>query len=120
MTRIANERTIFEITSIVRSAQPNLDATQWLAGGAAVRRERHRYSGQVYGFLIEITDISLTLRGQVKWHLMIVSEQWQEPGATGATIRASNWLKLLEGTNTEVIRWIRSCRPLGVSLGDAP
>lgn len=112
MSRIANERTIFEINSIVRSAQPSLEATTWKAAGAEVRRERHRYTGQNYGFLIEITDISLSVRGQYKWHLMVVSEQWQEPGPGGTDIRISNWLKLLKGSNADVIHWLRECRPL--------
>ncbi len=112
MSRIANERTIFEITSIVRSAQPNLDATAWMAGGASVRRERHRYSGQTYGFLIEITDISFSVRGQCKWHLIVVSEQWQQPGHGGMELRNSNWLKLMKGSNSDVTHWIRQNRPL--------
>lgn len=120
MSRIANERTIFEITSILRSAQPHLDAYCWEAAGASVRRERHRYSGAVYGFLIETTDISYAVRGQCKWHLLVVSEQWQEPGHGGMDIRNSHWLKLLKGTNADVIRWMRACRPLwsGAPDGD--
>lgn len=116
-TRIANERTIFEINSIVRTAQPSLEATAWMVEGAAVRRERHRYSGREYGFLIEITDINLTVRGQCKWHLMIVSEQWNEPGHGGQDIRTSNWLKLLKGSNADVVRWMRECRPLWAEDG---
>ena len=112
MSRIANERTIFEITSIVRSAQPHLDANSWVAGGAAIRRERHRYSGQTYGFLIEMTDISYPARGQCKWHLIVVSEQWQEPGHGGMELRNSNWLKLMKGSNSDVKHWIREHRPL--------
>jgi hypothetical protein len=112
MSRIANERTIFEITSIIRDAQPQLDANSWVAGGATVRRERHRYSGQTYGFLIEITDISFSVRGQCKWHLIVVSEQWQEPGHGGMEMRNSNWLKLMKGSNSDVTQWIRENRPL--------
>lgn len=112
MSRIANERTVFEITSIVRSAQPHLDANAWMAGGAAVRRERHRYTGQSYGFLIEITDISFSVRDQCKWHLIVVSEQWQQPGHAGMELRNSNWLKLMKGSNSDVTHWIRQNRPL--------
>lgn len=112
MSRIANERTIFEITSILRAAQPNLDANCWEAAGASVRRERHRYGGAVFGFLIETTEISYCVRGQCKWHLLVVSEQWQEPGHGGKDIRNSLWLKLLKGSNADVIRWMRECRPL--------
>lgn len=112
MSRIANERTIFEITSILRSAQPKLDTNCWEAGGASIRRERHRYSGSTHGFLIEVTDVTYSLRGHCKWHLLVVSEQWQEAGQGGKDIRNSHWLKLLKGTNADVIRWMRECRPL--------
>ena len=77
-----------------------------------MRRERHRFSGQTYGFLSEVTDITFAPRGQCKWHLMVVSEQWHEPGQGGIDIRTSNWLKLLKGSNADVIGWIRACRPL--------
>jgi hypothetical protein len=120
MSRIANERTILEIGGIVRSAQPHLDANSWMAGGAQVRRERHRYAGQAHSFSIETTDIRLESRGRCLWHLLVVTEQWHESGQGGADIRTSNWLKLLKGTNADVIRWIRECRPLWAAPRSPP
>jgi len=43
---------------------------------------------------------------------MVVREPWQEPGQRGLDIRMSNWLKLLKGSNADVIHWIRDNRPL--------
>ena len=117
MFRLSNERTILEIRSIVLAEQQHLDATSWLAAGAAVRRERHRYSGQPYAFSIEVLDIRFERRGRCDWHVLLVTEQWQQAGHGGEDLRFSSWLKLLQGTNGDIVSWIRTHRPLFAERG---
>lgn len=99
------------IESIVDSARPGLDAVSWRSHDVDCSRDRHRFVGQHYAFSIEALDLQLIRRGRPLWHLIVVTERWQETGKTNSDLRTSKWLKLLAGKGADVVDWIRQCRP---------
>ena len=118
MSRIANERTIIEIETIVDSVRPSLETISWRAHDVDCHRDRHRFVGQSYAFSIDVLEMRFTRKGRVLWHLIVVTERWQGSARTSLDLRTSKWLKLLVGKNSDVIDWIRTCRPLWVKPED--
>ncbi len=84
----------------------------WTVGDAECRRERHRFAGQVYAFSIEVLDMRCSHKGRCHWHLLVVTELWQEAGRGGLDLRTSKWLKLLAGKPADIADWIRQRRPV--------
>jgi hypothetical protein len=119
MSRIANERTILVIESIVDSDRPSLEAVSWRSHDVDCRRDRHRFVGQSYAFYIEILEMCFTRKSHMLWHLIVVTERWQRPGLSGSDLRTSKWLKQLAGKNSDVVDWIRDCRPLFATSKDS-
>lgn len=112
MSRIANERTILVIESIVDADRPSLEAVSWRSHDVDCRRDRHRFVGQSYAFSIEALEMRLTRKSLILWHLIVVTERWQRPGPEGIDLRTSKWLKQFTGKSSDVVDWIRDCKPL--------
>jgi hypothetical protein len=111
MARLSNAITISDIEQVLYAKNPQLDARFWNAEGVECRRDRHRYSGQPYTFVIEVLQLRFAQSGRSAWEAFIVSERWMA-GTPEALIRGTKWLKLVSGKSSDVRDWIRRCRPL--------
>ena len=119
MAQITNALTIREIEHIIYSANPHIEARSWKAAGAECRRDRHRYTGQNYGFTTEILQMRCAEPGSGPWEALIVSERWSAE-APDTVIRAAKWLKLVRGRASDLRDWIRRHRPGRAAMMAAP
>lgn len=110
MRRVGNADTIADIEFVI-DAPPRSDSRpSWIAHGVECTRNRHRFSGPDYEFNIEITDLRRTKGARISsWRIIIVSESWQSTNSK-TEIRATKWLKVLEGKASEIKAWMRACR----------
>jgi len=106
--RLSSSRVINDIEFIIDRPSPALGQRKWLAKGAECSIDRHNFSGEVYGFHLEVLQIELRTTGSTSWKLVIVSELWQ--GNDGESIHSTKWLKLFLGNPAEVLKWIRANR----------
>jgi hypothetical protein len=77
------------------------------------QRERHRYAGLDYGFMIEVLRLRCASSGRSLWEVLIVSERWAT-GAPENVIRSAKWMKFVAGRSSELRDWIRRHRPSSV------
>lgn len=109
MAQISNALTIREIELILYAANPHYDARSWTAAGVECRRDRHRYTGQGYGFMTEVLQLRCAESGRTPWVVLIVSERWST-GAPDTLIRGVKWLKLVRGKASDLRDWMRRHR----------
>jgi hypothetical protein len=111
MTQITNALTIREIEHILYGANPHIEARSWTAAGVECRRDRHRYTGQGYGFTTEVLQLQCAETGRSQWAALIVSERWTT-GTPDTVIRTAKWMKLVVGKSSDLRDWIRRHRPV--------
>lgn len=114
MAKIANAITISEIEQILYAKNPHYEARSWTAEGVECRRDRHRYSSQLYAFTLEILQLRFAQAGRSAWEVFIVNERWMS-GAPEILIRGTKWLKLVSGRPSDVRDWVYRYRPLGAA-----
>jgi hypothetical protein len=113
MKRIGNSRTISDIEFVIDAPSPGDAKSCWNAHGVECTRDRHRFSGQAYAFMIEVVQLRLIKSGRTSWHAMIVTEWWHSANSE-VDIRNTKWLKVLTGKASDVTAWMRRCRALKV------
>jgi hypothetical protein len=111
MKRVSNSRNIGDIEFIVDTLSVGDAKRVWNAHGVECKRDRHRFSGQTYDFMIEALELRMVRSGRVCWQVLIVTEWWRSTD-TDAEIRSTKWLKVLRGKPTDVTAWMRRCRTL--------
>jgi hypothetical protein len=113
MKRVANSRTISDIEFVIDAPSLGDPKRSWTAHGVECTRDRHRFSGQLYDFTIEVVQLRMVKSGRTSWHVMIVTEWWRS-GDSDKDIRNTKWLKVLSGKPSEVTAWMRRFRTLKV------
>lgn len=104
MLRLSRARVISEIEFVANSPGRAPGQRNWTAKGAACSVDRHTYSGDSYGFHVDILHIRTPATGRLAWELVLVREFWRRGG--GETLHSVKWLKLLSGKPTDVLKWI--------------
>jgi hypothetical protein len=111
MARLSTRRMIGEIERIVEEGVPvGQDLRQWYVHGVDCTRERHRHSGPFYDFTIEVLMVDSQRCTRAGWRLMLVTEWWHAPGDGRDEWRATKWLKLVAGRQSDVAAWLRHYR----------
>lgn len=111
MPQITNTLAIREIEQILYAANPHYEARIWTAAGVECRRDRHRYTGQAYGFTTEILQLRCSEPGRSRWEALIVTERWAT-GTPETVIRSTKWMKLVAGKSSDLRDWMRRHRPV--------
>jgi hypothetical protein len=111
MRRIGNLRTISDLEFVIDAPGLGEARSSWTAHGVECTRERHRFSGQIYAFVIDVVHLRLIKSGRTSWHAMVVTEWWHSANSD-ADIRNTKWLKVISGKPSDVTAWIRRCRAL--------
>ena len=111
MKSISNARTISDIEFVVDAMSLADNRTSWSAYGVSCIRDRHRFSGQAYTFLIEVLQLERMNGQQASWHLIIITERWHSRDSD-ASLRGTKWLKILDGKASDVLAWMRRSRDL--------
>lgn len=111
MAQITSALAIREIEQILYSDNPHFEARVWTAAGVECRRDRHRFTGQGYGFTTEILQLRFSERGRPAWAALIVTERWAT-GAPEKVVRGAKWMKLVSGRSSDLRDWIRRRRPV--------
>ena len=119
MKRVANSRTISDIEFVIDAPSLGDPKRSWTAHGVECTRDRHRFSGQLYDFTIEVVQLRMVKSGRTSWHVMIVTEWWRS-GDSDKDIRNTKWLKVLSGKPSEVTAWMRRFRTLKVDKSLEP
>jgi hypothetical protein len=118
MSRLGNARTIADIEFVIDAPSPGTDRQAWMACGVACTRDRHRFSGQAYGFAFDVLHLRHAETARAPWHLVIVSETWRFEGAKSEP-RAAKSLKLLSGKAADVLSWMRHHRSAKLQAAEA-
>jgi hypothetical protein len=118
MSRLGNARTIADIEFVIDAPSPGTDRNAWTACGVDCARDRHRFSGQTYGFAFEVLHLRFRETTRTGWHLVIVSETWRFEGARSEP-RATKSLKLLSGKAADVLSWMRHHRSAKLQAAEA-
>lgn len=109
MARIGNARAISEIEFVVEPPSVGSDVTAWLAHGVKCSRDRHRYSGQTYSFVLEVLDLRNEAPACHRWHVVIISEAWRFADAKSDS-RGTKSLRVIDGKASDVLAGMRRCR----------
>jgi hypothetical protein len=106
--RISNARAIADIEYVIDSPSQASDATTWISCDVSCRRDRHRYSGQDYAFVLEVLHLEHT-QPRKSWHVVIVSELWRFKGMKNEP-RWTKSLRVIMGKPGDVLAWMRHSR----------
>ncbi|MDQ2084268.1 hypothetical protein RA307_29115 [Xanthobacteraceae bacterium Astr-EGSB] len=109
MGKINSARTVADIEFVIDSGRHPNDASEWHAHEVHCVRNRHRFQGAVYEFIIDVTQLTHVGTPRSAWQAMIVTECWILPGAR-QTPRQSKWLKVVRGKPSDMLTWMRRHR----------
>lgn len=89
---------------LMSTHNPGFKRSKWTLDGVDCGRERHSFTGQQYGFSVEIFTFSRV--GKRGWTLMIVKEHWWI-GEDGKGTKALRWARPTSGRRNDIIAWFR-------------
>ena len=89
---------------LVGEANKDLRLKTFAHRGVDWNRERHSFSGVVYGFAVDRYLISKP--NPNGWSLLFVKEIWWDEN--DKTIRSTEWAKQLSGDRSKIFEWLRS------------
>ena len=89
---------------LMSTHNPGFKRSKWTLDGVDCGRERHSFTGQQYGFSVEIFTFSRV--GKRGWTLMIVKEHWWI-GEDGKDTKALRWARPTRGRRNDIIAWFR-------------
>jgi hypothetical protein len=89
---------------LMSTHNPGLKRSKWTVDGVDCTRERHSFTGQQYGFAVEI--FTFARPGRRPWTLMVVQEYWWigEDAKGSKTLR---WARPTGGRRNDIIAWFR-------------
>jgi hypothetical protein len=67
------------------------------------------FSGQSYGFAIDVLQVRFARTGRTIWRLVLVTEGWRVAEGD-RVLRQNKWLKMINGKASDVIDWVQRCR----------
>jgi len=85
---------------LMSTHNPGFKRSKWTLDGVDCGRERHSFTGQQYGFSVEIFTFSRV--GKRGWTLMIVKEHWWI-GEDGKDTKALRWARPTSGRRNDII-----------------
>ncbi len=103
MLRLSRARIIQDIERLVGQPPGCRGEQKWTVRGVACARTRHSFSGASYGFDLDVLRVAS--RG---WEILIVTEFWRD--AQDRPMQHPKWLKLISGSNKDVLRWLADNR----------
>jgi hypothetical protein len=109
MAKITKASIISDIEYIVDAPSPAVERRRWQVQGVECLRDRHRFSGQSYGFAIDVLQMRFARTGRTIWRLVLVTEGWRVAEGD-RVLRQNKWLKMINGKASDVIDWVQRCR----------
>jgi hypothetical protein len=89
---------------LMSTHNPGFKRSKWVLDGVDCTRERHSFTGQQYGFSVEI--FTFTRAAKRGWTLMVVKEYWWI-GEDSKDTKALRWARPTGGRRNDIIAWFR-------------
>jgi hypothetical protein len=105
--RTVSDRNFMNSWHIVHKAtNPTQNNHRWHVADVDWQRERHRFAGGGYSFMIEVHRLDCRVAGKTSWSLLVVIEYWWD-ATNDEVIRSTSWGKRLSGNTQAIGKWMR-------------
>ncbi len=104
MKSFADNSFMLLFEEILRRDKPKDAPDKWSAAGVDWRHARHSYESNGYGYTVETYEATHAAKD---WFLLVVKDHWWA-GRNGEVIRTAHWAKVLRGSRTSVMTWLKS------------